>query len=229
MPMTRLAVAAIVSGWTATSYAAAPVPFISAALISHADVTRGAEGAQAAPTAGWTIGHANQLARVAVPARSSVSLTVISPAFKDGGNIPLVNTQYGANIFPGLGWSKGPKGTKSYVVIIQGDPATGSSTSIHLTLFNVPASVTRLGAGMVNTPGGALYGPNVHGLNQPYAGPHPHTGAKQRYHLQVFALDTTLGPDPSLTFEGLEAAMTGHVLASGELLGVAAGDPGPAP
>jgi para-nitrobenzyl esterase len=107
---------------------------------------------------------------------------------------------------------------------MQGDPAAGSTTSIHLTLFNVPAGVTRLDAGMSAPPVGAIYGPNVHGLNQPYAGPHPHTAATQRYHLQVFALDTALGADSHLSFEALESDMTGHVLASGEIVGLAAGD-----
>jgi para-nitrobenzyl esterase len=206
--VSRFVVAAITAGWTATAFTA--------------DLHR---DAAAAPPSQWTIGHANQLARVAVPARSRAPLTITSPSFKDGGDIPRENTQYGANIFPGLGWSKGPEGTKSYVVIVQGDATSGSTTSIHLTLFNVPAGVTELAAGMATTPGGATYGPNVHGLNQPYTGPHPHTGARQRYHLQVFALDTTLGSDPHVSFEDLESAMIGHVLASGELVGVAAGEP----
>jgi para-nitrobenzyl esterase len=207
--VSRFAVAAITTGWTATAFTA--------------DLHR---DAAAAPPSQWATGHSNQLARVAVQARSRVPLTITSPAFKDGGDIPRENTQYGANIFPGLGWSKGPEGTKSYVVIVQGDAISGSTTSIHLTLFNVPASVTKLGAGMTTVPSGAAYGPNVHGLNQPYVGPHPHTGARQRYHLQVFALDTTLGSDPPLSLEGLESAMIQHVLASGELVGVAAGEPG---
>ena len=189
------------------------------AAITAAAAARG----EPTPSAEFAIGHAPQLARVAVPARSHVPLTVTSPAFKDGGDIPQENTQYGANVFPGLSWSRGPNGTRSYVVIVQGDPVTGNMTSIHLTLLNVPASMTKLGTGMANTPSGAIYGPNVHGLNQRYAGPHPHTGATQRYHLQVFALDTTLVSEPNQGFEALESAMTGHVLASGELVGVAAG------
>ena len=176
------------------------------------------------PPSGWAVGHATQLALAALPAKSPVSLTVTSPAFKAGGRIPLDNTQYGANLFPGLAWSKGPHGTQSYVVIIQGDPVvTGSATSIHLALFNIPSSTTKLDAGMKAPPQGATFGPNVHGLNQAYAGPHPHTGAEQRYHLQVFALDTALTADSQVEFPALESAMNGHVLASGELAGVAAG------
>ena len=180
------------------------------------------------PTSDWATGHATQLARAAVPAKSPTALKVTSPAFKDGGKIPLENTQYGANLFPGLTWNKGPHGTKSYVVVVQGDPVAGSATSIHLTLFNIPSNTTKLSAMMKDTPKGATYGPNVHGLNQAYAGPHPHTGAQQSYHLQVFALDTTLEANSKLDFPALESGMKDHVLASGELVGVAAGDAGPA-
>ena len=180
------------------------------------------------PTSSWAVGHALRLALAAVPAKSSAALTVSSPAFKQDGKIPLDNTQYGANLFPGLAWSKGPHGTRSYVVIMQGDPVAGSATSIHLTLFNIPASTSKLGAGMKDPPQGATWGPNVHGLNQAYAGPHSHTAAEQHYHLQVFALDTQLSVDSQVEFAALEAAMGGHVLASGELVGVAAGPIGPA-
>jgi Raf kinase inhibitor-like YbhB/YbcL family protein len=175
------------------------------------------------PTSEWAVGHAMQLALVAAPATSSTPLKVTSPAFKQGGKIPSDSTQYGANLFPGLAWNKGPHGTKSYVVVMQGDPVAGSATSIHLTLFNIPSSTTRLAAGMKDPPQGATWGPNVHGLNQTYAGPHPHTQTEQRYHLQVFALDTQLGVNPQVEFAALEAALNGHVLASGELVGVAAG------
>ena len=169
-----------------------------------------------------TLGHAEKLALAALPPKAGAKLIVSSPAFKDGDDIPLNNTQYGGNVFPGLAWTRGPRETLSYVVIIQGENPTGTGTSIHLTLSNVPASVTKLEAGMTTPPRGATYGPNVHGSNQPYAGPHAHTSARQRYHLQVFALDSVINSNTSLSFDALEAALTGHVLASGELVGLAA-------
>ena len=46
-------------------------------------------------------------------------LTVTTPALKDGGDIPFENTQYRSNTFPGLSLSKGPAGTRSYVLIMQ--------------------------------------------------------------------------------------------------------------
>jgi hypothetical protein len=70
-------------------------------------------------------------------------------------------------------------------------------------------------------PAGASYGPNVHGLGERYAGPHPHTSVPQPYHFQVFALDTRLaGAGPRSPFDKLMAAMKGHVLASGDLVGM---------
>jgi para-nitrobenzyl esterase len=169
------------------------------------------------------VGHVPELALALAKAASAGSLTVTSPAFSDGGNIPVESTQYGANRFPGLRWTPGPRGTVSYAVIMQGDPRRdggAGSTSIHFTAVNLPANTTSLPAGMDALPAGASYGPNVHGLGKGYAGPHPHTPQLQPYHFQVFALDTSLAHDPSLTFEKAVAAMQGHVLASGDLVGM---------
>ncbi|HUO22542.1 MAG TPA: YbhB/YbcL family Raf kinase inhibitor-like protein [Caulobacteraceae bacterium] len=176
------------------------------------------------PTA---IGHADELAIKHIPAKAT--LTVSSPAFKDGGDIPYENTQYRGNRFPGLQWSQGPRGTQSYVVIMQGALGGGDDmshgTSIHFILINVPARTTRLDAGLTTPPAGAMYGLNVHGPNQPYAGPHTHNFVEHNYHLQVFALDTVLPGDPMMSFPALEGFMAGHVLASGQTAGQAAMDP----
>ena len=51
-------------------------------------------------------------------------------------------------------------------------------------------------------------------------GPRTPAGPKHRYHLQVFALDTTLPDDARATYVALIAAMKGHVLASGEVVGL---------
>jgi para-nitrobenzyl esterase len=112
------------------------------------------------------------LAVKVLPPRTQHKLTVTSPSFKDGSDIPYEYTQYRGNIFHGLAWTGGPAGTRSYSVIVQGDSLgrAGDATSIHLTLFNLPAKVTALQAGMTVPPAGPTYGPNVHGSNQPYAG-----------------------------------------------------------
>lgn len=166
------------------------------------------------------------------PAKSSARLTVTSPAFPEGGDIPFENTQYRGNTFPGLSWSAGPAGTKSYAVIMQDPDAQRAGQPIlHWTMYNVPANVTKLDAGMAPSanPMGSSYGPNVRGDAQPYMGPRTPPGPKHHYHLQVFALDVALTADPAMNYDGLTGAMKGHILASGETVGLAQADPNAPP
>jgi para-nitrobenzyl esterase len=177
--------------------------------------------AQGAPAPSATEPGAAQLATVVLPAQSGAKLTVTSPAFTSGGDIPFENTQYRGNVFPGLAWSAGPSGTKSYAIIMQDPDAMRQGAPIlHWTMVNIPASVTKLDAGMTSPPAGAQYGPNIRGANQPYMGPHTPPGPKHRYHFQVFALNATIPNDATATYDGLLNAMKGHVLASGEVIGL---------
>jgi para-nitrobenzyl esterase len=171
--------------------------------------------------------HPNAL--VEFPAKGGAKLTVTTPAFKDGGDIPYENTQYRGNTFPGLSWSAGPSGTKSYAVIMQdtGGTMRDGYPILHWTLWNLPTNVTKLDAGMTPTgnPAGSAYGPNARGASQPYMGPRTPAGPKHPYHLQVFALDTTIPVDPAATYVGLTSAMKDHILASGEVVGMGSVDP----
>jgi para-nitrobenzyl esterase len=175
--------------------------------------------------------HPNAL--VEFPAKGGAKLTVSTPAFPNGGDIPYENTQYRGNTFPGLSWSAGPSGTKSYALIMQdtGGTMRDGYPILHFTLWNIPASVTKLDAGMTPTgnPSGSTYGPNARGANQPYMGPRTPAGPKHPYHLQVFALDTTIPVDASATYVSLTGAMKDHILASGEVVGMGSVDPNAPP
>jgi len=176
---------------------------------------------------GPSLGHTQGLAITTLPPRGTVRLTVTSPAFKNGGDIPYENTQYRGNVFPGLSWTKGPEGTRSYAVVIQDgnlENPTGTA-STHFTLFDISATVTVLRAAMTSPPVGAIYGENIHGINQSYAGPHTHSLAKSGTQFQVFALDTVFDLPPATTYGEMVTAMTGHVLASGVLTGMSGKDP----
>jgi para-nitrobenzyl esterase len=164
---------------------------------------------------------ASLLAIPNLPSKSPAKLVVLSPAFKAGGDIPFENTQYKGNVFPGLSWTAGPPGTRSYVVIMQdGDAMVRGAPILHWTMANVPASVMKLDAAMSAPPAGAQYGPNIRGAAQAYMGPRTPAGPKHRYHLQVFALDTTLPAAALADYAAMTAAMKDHVLASGELIGL---------
>ena len=190
---------------------------VAAVVLGLAVSTAGAD----APSPG-----AAQLALVTVPAKGAARLTVESPAFQNGGDIPFENTQYRGNVFPGLSWSHGPSRTQSYVIIMQdSDSLSDGMPILHWTMFNIPKSVTKLDAGMTEPPAGSSYGPNIRGPNHAYMGPHTPPGPKHHYHLQLFALDTTLAPNAGDSYATLTQAMQGHVLAEGELVGLGQADP----
>ncbi len=162
-----------------------------------------------------------KLALVTLPAKPGARLTVTSPAFAPGGDIPIENTRWGANRFPGLAWSKGPAATRSYAVIMQdADYLVEGAPILHWTMYAVPASVTRLEPGMTDPPAGAANGPNVAGPARPYSGPRTPAGPRHHYHFQVFALDVAPAVSTTLTYPDMTAAMSGHVLASGEVIGL---------
>jgi len=164
---------------------------------------------------------AAQLALTNLPAKAGAKLTVTSPAFAPGGDIPFENTQYRGNTFPGLTWTAGPAGTQTYVIIMQDtDAMVRGAPILHWTMVNIPAATTVLAAAMTAPPAGAQYGPNIRGANQAYMGPRTPAGPKHRYHFQVFALDTSLSADATATYAALTAAMKDHVLASGEVIGL---------
>ncbi len=181
------------------------------------------------PPVATEVGAAQQ-ALVNFPAKGGAKLTVTSPAFKPGGDIPFENTQYKGNVFPGLSWTAGPAGTKAYVVIMQDlDAMVRGAPILHWTMVNIPANVTKLDAAMSAPPAGAQYGPNLRGPNQAYMGPRTPAGPKHRYHFQIFALDTAIPQDATATYATMTDAMKDHVLASGEVIGLGQVAPPAAP
>jgi len=160
---------------------------------------------------------------VTLPSPGGARLEVSTPAFANGGDIPIENTQYKDNLFPGLSWDAGPAATQSYVIILEDTDARMKGTAnpfLHWTMGNVPSAVTRLEPGFATLPEGSVYGPNYRGSSQPYAGPRTPKGPKHRYHFQVFALDGLLPVEAFASYDALKEAMKTHVLASGEVVGL---------
>lgn len=164
---------------------------------------------------------ASFLALVNLPAKDVATLTVTSPAFSSHGDIPFENTQYRGNVFPGLEWTRGPSATKSYVVVVQdGDAMSHGAPIFHWSMVNIPGSVTQLPAAMTAPPASSEYGPNIRGAAQSYMGPRTPAGPRHRYHFQVFALDTRISDPAPADYAALTEAMKGHILASGEIIGL---------
>ena len=167
-----------------------------------------------------------QLALTNAPAKGNAQLTVTTPAFKNMTDIPFENTQYQGNKFPGLEWTAGPTGTKTYVVIMQDtDVLRNGAPILHWSMVDIPATMTKLPAGMTDAPAGTMHGPNMRGTMQPYMGPRTPAGPKHRYHIQVFALDMSVGNESMQSYDAMLGAMKGHVLASGEIIGLGSAPP----
>jgi para-nitrobenzyl esterase len=164
---------------------------------------------------------------------AAAKLTVTTPGWKDGADIPFEYTQYQGNKFPGLEWSKGPAATKSYAIIMQDSAfVMRGSPILHWSIVNIPADVAKLPSGMKpeEKPAGSIYGPNYRGAAQPYLGPRTPPGPKHKYHMQVLALDIMLPADfAPKSYAELVEPLKDHVIASGEVVGLGQVDPSAPP
>jgi Raf kinase inhibitor-like YbhB/YbcL family protein len=145
-------------------------------------------------------------------AASSISVT--TPAFQAGGDIPAKFTCNGANVNPELKINGAPNEAKSLVLIVD-DPDAPHGLFTHWILWNIDPKTTNIGEN--SAPVGGVQGTNDFGKRN-YGGPCPPSGT-HRYFFKIFALDTKLDLKPSARRAELEAAMRGHTLAQGELMG----------
>ena len=157
--------------------------------------------------------------------RTNGHLTVTSAAFKGGAAIPAPFSAYEQdNSFP-LAWSGAPASTQSYVLIME-DPDSQRSPKpvIHWIAWNIPARTTGLREGLqkqdrLEDPSGMRQGPGTSG-QVGYHGPRPPAGdPTHHYHLQLFAIDRSLDLPPGAERDEILAAIDGHVVAAGELVG----------
>lgn len=148
-------------------------------------------------------------------------LSVTTDAFPPGGNIPGEFTCSGKNESPPLTWSGVPDGTRSIAVLCS-DPDAPSGIFIHWVLYNIPAGSSGLEKGIPRKPvleNGSLHGMNSYGKLE-YSGPCPPPGAAHRYFFRVYALDIPLALRSPASAKVLENAISGHILAEGEVMGM---------
>jgi len=157
--------------------------------------------------------------------KTSQHLKVNSGVFGDGDVIPDEFSDYdhGAS-FP-LAWSDGPVGTRSYAVLVEDPDVKKAPVPFsHWVVWNIPVHANHLPRGVpsrgtLDDPSGAHQGATSMG-NVGYFGPRPPAGdPAHHYHVQVFAVDRVLELPSGADRDALVAAIAGHVLASGELVG----------
>jgi len=162
----------------------------------------------------------NKIADDIPPGGAAMRIEITSPTFAEGADIPKPHTGDGGDKSPRLTWSEPPAGTKSLALICD-DPDAPMGTWVHWVLFNLPPDARELDEGVPATdtlPNGAKQGKNDF-KKIGYGGPAPPKGKPHRYFFKLYALDTTIDLPTGATKDKLVAAMKGHILADGQLMG----------
>ena len=159
------------------------------------------------------------------------TITVTSSAFDHHGTVPEEYSAYGDNKSIDLSWSNLPTGTVQLALICD-DPEVVTIGMMetpfpHGVAYNIPASASGLPEGMATdavVSGVAGLDGMINGLNgtsrSGYFGPRPPVnGHLHAYHFRVYAIDANLDLGEGLNKDELLAAIDGHVLATGMLMG----------
>ncbi len=145
-------------------------------------------------------------------------MKLTSSAFTNGGKIPSLYTCEGKNINPPLEIHDVPSQAKSLALIVD-DPDVPEFVRkdrmwVHWVHFNMPITIKSI---KENTTLEGISGKNTGGKIG-YDGPCP-PDREHRYFFKLYALDTLLTLPQGSTKEQLEKAMSGHIIASAELIG----------
>ena len=156
-------------------------------------------------------------------------LTLTTPAFSDGGTIPVKYScaattpppggrlHVSLGVSPELHWSNVPTGTASFVLILHdGDAhiAKAYDDIPHWVIFNIPGDATFLAEGVrpdAPMADGTVQGSNMMG-RAAYQGPCAPPGAAHHYVFELYALDKKLDLPNGASRAEIEKAIDGHVL-----------------
>jgi Raf kinase inhibitor-like YbhB/YbcL family protein len=153
------------------------------------------------------------LVAIASFAAGGARVKITSPAFQERGKIPSKFTCDGSDTSPPLQITGVPSEAKSLVLIVD-DPDAPGGLFTHWLVWNIPPQTSSIAeGGAVN----GVQGTNDFG-NSGYRGPCPPPGV-HRYSFKVFALDRELDLHSGAKRSQVDAAMKGHVIAQGELIG----------
>ena len=159
------------------------------------------------------------------------TIVVTSTVFEHHGMVPEKNSAYSDNISIDVSWANLPSGTRQLALICD-DPKVVElgmmpSPFVHWVVYNIPVTIGGLPWGLpsneeiseVDGLDGVINGMN--GLRRPgYFGPRqPANGELHQYDFRVYALDADLDLQPGLNKDGLLAAIEGHVIGTGMLMG----------
>ena len=151
------------------------------------------------------------------------SLSLTSPAFANGGRLPLRFTADGEGLSPPLVWGAPPAGTRSLALIVEDADAPTPKPLVHAIVWAMPADTGHVAEGAIVADGAGGPDGDV-GRNsfarEGWLPPDPPTGhGEHDYVFQLFALSDTpdIGATPGRG--DVVAAIAGKVLAAGVLTG----------
>jgi Raf kinase inhibitor-like YbhB/YbcL family protein len=153
-----------------------------------------------------------------------MSMSLTSPEFKHGGDIPVRYTCDGEDMSPPLSWSDVPITALSLALIVEDpdapDPAAPQRIWTHWVLYNMPPDATGLKEGVTNNelPPGTLEGRNDWHKTG-YSGPCPPVG-RHRYFFKLYALRTVLADLDKPNRARLLLEMEGDIIEQAELVGL---------
>jgi len=141
-------------------------------------------------------------------------MKISSPAFQEGATIPEKFSRNGQNVSPELRIGAAPAEAKSLALVVD-DPDAPVGLFTHWLVWNIDPKTTEIAEGSV--PRGGVLGTNDF-PGRRYDGPQPPSGT-HRYYFKVFALDRMLDLQAGAKRREVDAAMKGHVIAQGQLMG----------
>ena len=148
-----------------------------------------------------------------LPSLASASMMMTSPDIREGDYMHHKFTCQGVNVSPALEFVNVPENTKSLALIVH-DPDAPSGDWVHWVVYDIPPDNYKFSQGWA-------YG--VEGINDfgnvSWGGPCPPSGT-HHYIFAGYALDVVLELKKGASRKELEAAMQGHILDKGELMGL---------
>lgn len=161
-------------------------------------------------------------------------LSVSSPAWPDGGEVPAVNAGLGGNKSPEFtfNWSiagqpaPAPMELQTYAVVFHDIENSSNRTTVdtlHWSAFNIPGTAKGLPEGLAggDLPDGTRNGPGIRrgGGAPAYFGPGAGVGPFHHYVFEFYALDTKLDLPATATRDELMKAMDTHVIGKAAYVG----------
>lgn len=145
-----------------------------------------------------------------------MTIQLRSPTLQPNGPIPARHARDRDDRSPPLAWDDLPAGTREIAVTCTDPDAPSEGPFVHWILYGIPPQVDELPEGAANVGIAGRNGWDEIG----YGGPQPPSGDDaHHYHFRIYALDTRLDLPEGADLARLNAAMAGHVLDEGELVG----------